>query len=149
MSRPLIIEMSAPGRAEVDGMMITADEKGSIASISAGIEPCHVRLDFSPGFPNLLEIPDQGSAAGKWKIQIAGVNITGGSYSALRDGNRVAVELDVTENWKPFGLPLSMEIFTRAVPVFRTWPATYRWRGVVELGAEPVMSGTWERKGGK
>ncbi|HIH45004.1 MAG TPA: hypothetical protein HA257_08030 [Candidatus Methanoperedenaceae archaeon] len=144
-----MIEMSAPGRAEVDGMMITMDDKGSISSISAGIEPCHVRLDFSPGFPNLLEIPDRGSAAGKWKIQIAGVNITGGSYSALRDGNRATVELDVTENWKPSGLPLSMEIFTRAVPVFRTWPATYRWRGVVGLGMEPVMSGTWERKEGR
>ncbi len=29
------------------------------------------------------------------------------------------------------------------------WPATYRWRGIVELGAEPVMSGVWERKGSK
>lgn len=147
MSRPLMFEMSAPGRAEVDGMMITADEKGSVSSMSAGTEPCHVRLDFSPGFPNLPDIPDRGSAAGKWKIQIAGVNITGGSYSALRDGNRAAVELDVTENWKPSGLPLSMEIFTRVVSTFRTWPASYRWRSVVELGAAPVMSGVWERKG--
>lgn len=149
MSRPLMIEMSAPGGAEVDGMMIIVDEKGSVSSVSTGTEPCHVRLDFSPSFPNLPEILDRGSAAGKWKIQIAGVNITGGSYSALRDGNSVAVELDVTENWKPAGLPLSMDIFTRVVPVFRIWPATYRWRGVVELGMEPVMSGTWERKGGK
>jgi hypothetical protein len=42
-----------------------------------------------------------------------------------------------------------MEIFTRVATVFRTWPATYRWRGVVELGVEPVMSGTWERKEGR
>ena len=45
-------------------------------------------------------------------------------------------------------LPLCMEIFTRVVPLFRTWPATYRWRCVIEFGAKPVMSGTWERKGG-
>ncbi len=44
------------------------------------------------------------------------------------------------------GLPLCMEIFTRVVRMFRTWPATYRWRGVVELGEVPVMSGAWERK---
>ena len=29
------------------------------------------------------------------------------------------------------------------VRMFRTWPATYRWRGIVEIGAEPVMSGGW------
>jgi hypothetical protein len=106
-------------------------------------------VDFLPGFPNLLDLLACGSAAGRWSIRIAGVSITGGTYSASREGDRVAVELDVTENWKPSGLPLSMDIFTRVVRTFRTWPATYRWRSVVELGAEPVMSGVWERKGGK
>ena len=146
ISKPLIIEMSAPGSAEVDGMMIIADEKGNVTRISAGIESCHVKLDFSPGFPNLLEIPNGGSAGGRWMIHIARVNITGGSYHASRKGDSVAVELDVTEQWKPSGLPLSMEMFTRVVRMFRTWPATYRWRGVVELGAAPTMSGAWERK---
>jgi len=146
MGKPLIIEIAAPGSAQVDGMMIAADEKGSITSISAGLEPCHVGLDFSPGFPDLLEIPDGGSAAGRWTIHISGVNITGGSYCVSREGDRAAVELDVTEQWKPSGLPLCMEIFTRVISMFRTWPATYRWRGIVELGAEPVMSGAWERK---
>jgi hypothetical protein len=55
--------------------------------------------------------------------------------------------LDVTEHWKPSGLPLSIEIFTRVVSMFRTWPSTYRWRGTVELGAAPAMSGAWERTG--
>lgn len=96
---------------------------------------------------NNLIIPDGGSdVVGRWTIHIAGVNITGGSYCASREGDRVAVELDVTQNWKPSGLPLCMEIFTRVVRMFRTWPATYRWRGVVELGEVPVMSGAWERK---
>ncbi len=103
-------------------------------------------MDFLPGFPNLPDLPSSGSAAGRWSIWIAGVLITGGSYHASREGDRVAVELDVTEHWKPSGLPLSMELFTRVVRMFRTWPATYRWRGVVELGAAPTMSGAWERK---
>ena len=146
MSKPLMIEMSAAGNVEVDGMMIVGDEKGNVTNISVGREPQKAKLGFSPGFPNLLEIPDRGSAAGRWTIHIAGVDITGGSYSASREGNRVVVELDVTEHWKPSGLPLSMELFTRIVPMFRTWPATYRWRGVVELSDAPVMSGAWERK---
>lgn len=146
MSKPLIVDMAMPGKTEVDGMMIVADEKGSVTQICSGQESVRVELDFLPGFPNLLEIPNGGSDVGRWTIQIAGVNITGGSYCASREGDHVAVELDVTQNWKPSGLPLCMEIFTRVVRMFRTWPATYRWRSVVELGEVPVMSGAWERK---
>jgi hypothetical protein len=149
MSKPLTIKMPAPGSAEVDGMMIVADEKGSVARINAGLEPRQVEMDFLPSFPNLPDLPQGDSSAGRWSIRIMGVPITGGSYHALGEGDCVAVELDVTENWKPSGLPFCMKIFTRVVSMFRTWPETYRWRGVVELGAEPVMSGVWERKGGK
>ncbi len=147
MNKPLIIEMPAPGSAEVDGMKIVVDENGSVTRVSAGLEPRRVEVDFFPGFPNLPEIPEGGSANGRWTIHIAGVNITGGSYCASREDNHVAVELDATEQWKPSDLPLSMELFTRVVRMFRIWPATYRWRGVVELGAAPTMSGAWERKG--
>lgn len=125
MNQPLIVGMSLPGRAEVDGMMIVADEKGRITCISAGLEPRRVEVIFLPGFPNLPEIPEGGSATGRWTTHIAGANITGGSYCASREGNRVVIKFDVTENWKPSGLPLSMEIFTRVVGMFRTWPATY------------------------
>ncbi len=149
MSKPLIIEMPAPGSAEVDGMMIVADEKGSVTSISTGLEPRHVKLDFTPAFPNLPDIPGGGSASGHWSIRIAGVLITGGYYNASSRGDHAAIELDVTEQWKPSGLPLWMELFTSIVRMFRTWPTTYRWQGFVDLGEASVMSGAWERKGGK
>ncbi|VVB96506.1 Uncharacterised protein [uncultured archaeon] len=148
MNRPVLVDLSISGSAEVEGMTVVADGVGSITQISAGQEPRQVEMDFLPGFPNLLELPKGGSAAGRWSIRIMGVLITGGSYYTLREGDRVAVELDVDEYWKPSGLPICMEIFTRVVRMFRTWPATYRWRGIVELGAEPVMSGAWERKDG-
>ncbi len=149
MSRPILVELPVLGNAEVEGMTVIVNGNGSVTRISTGQEPRRIEIDFLPGFPDLLEISDRGSTAGRWTIHIAGVNITGGSYSVSREGDHVAIELDVTEHWKPSGLPLSMELFTRVVPMFRTWPATYRWRGVVELGDAPVMSGAWERKGGK
>lgn len=127
-------------------MTVVADVNGSITRIRTGREPSRVEMDFFPGFPNLLDLTSSGFAAGRWSIRIAGVSITSGSYSASREDDRVAVELDVTEQWKPSGLPLSMDIFTQLVRSFRTWPTTYKWHGVVELGAEPIMSGTWERK---
>lgn len=146
MSRPVLVELHAPGSKEVEGMTIGVDGDGNDTWINTGQEPCRVEADFFPGFPNLLDLASGGSAAGRWSIRIAGVSITGGSYSALREGDRIAVELDVTEQWKPSGLPLSMDIFTQLVRSFRTWPTTYKWHGVVEFGAEPIMSGTWERK---
>ena len=149
MSRPVVVELPTPGSTEVEGMTVVVDGGGSVTRISTGQEPCRVEIDFFPGFPNLLDLASGGSAAGRWSIRIANIPITGGSYSASREDDRVAVELDVTENWKPSGLPLSMELFTRVVQMFRTWPATYRWRGVVDLGEAPIMSGVWERKGGK
>lgn len=130
-------------------MTVVADGDGSVTHITAGQELRLVEVDFLPGFPNLRDMPEGGSTTGRWSILIANIPITGGSYNASREGDRVAVELDVTGHWKHSGLPLSMDIFTRVVSMFRTWPATYRWRGVVELGEAPVMSGAWERKGGK
>jgi hypothetical protein len=146
MSRPVVVELPAPGSIEVEGMTVVVDGDGSVTRISAGQEPCRVEIDFFSGFPNLLDLASGGSAAGRWSIRIAGISITGGTYSASRESDRVAVELDVTENWKPSGLPLSMVIFTQMVRSFRTWPTTYKWHGVVELGAKPIMASTWERK---
>ncbi len=147
MSRPLIVGLPVPGSVEIDGMSIVADRDGNVTRISTGQESRRVEVDFLPGFPNLLCLPTNGSASGRWSIRIAGIPITGGSYRVLRERGRVAVELDVIEHWKPSGLPLSMEIFTRVVRKFRTWPSTYRWRGAVDLGAAPTMSGMWERIG--
>jgi len=145
-SRPLIVELPVPGSVDIDGMSVVADGNGSVTRLSSGQDPSRVEVDCVPGFPNLLDLQDEGSTSGRWSIQIAGVLITGGSYRASREDGRIAVELDVTERWKPSGLPLSVEIFTRVARMFRTWPSTYRWRGVVELGAAPTMSGVWERK---
>lgn len=146
MSRPVVVELATPCSIEVEGMTVVVDGDGSVTRISTGQEPRRVEMEFLPGFPNLPDLSQGGSPVGRWSIRIASVSITGGTYSASREGDRVAVELDVTEHWKPIGLPLSMDIFTRVVSMFRTWPATYRWRGVVELGEAPATSGTWERK---
>ena len=146
MQRPIVLDVPPAGSAEVEGMRVSADDAGRVTRISAGPEGQPVVVDFAPGFPRLDGLGDDGAARGRWSISLAGVLITGGAYQAARTGQRVAVELDVTEHWKPVGLPLSMNILTHLVRMFRTWPASYRWRGAVELGAEPAMSGAWERK---
>jgi hypothetical protein len=57
----------------------------------------------------------------------------------------VQLGLDVTERWRPGRLPWLMRLVTSVVPVFRSWPPTYRWRAAVQLGSRPTMTSKWER----
>lgn len=146
MSQPIIAELTTPGSVEIDGMSIAVDANGTITRLSAGEGTRRAEVHFYPGFPNLLDLIDGGSSSGRFSIRVSGIPITGGAFEAVHRGERVAVELDLLEHWKPTGLPLSIEILTRVLSMFRTWPSTYRWQGTVELGREPAMSGKWMRK---
>ena len=76
--------------------------------------------------------------------------LTGGHWFAEPRDGVVHAGLDVTRRWRPRGLPLLMRLVTTVVPVFRRWPTTYRWRGVLrpdDAGA-PGWSGGWERVAG-
>jgi hypothetical protein len=42
-----------------------------------------------------------------------------------------------------------MGIVTKVAPVFRSWPATFRWSARVMLGGSPSMTAGWQRKGGQ
>jgi hypothetical protein len=147
MNRPLVIDLAVPGIVEAEGTSLTVDRSGGVAQIAAARESKDVIVNFVPSFPNLLGLPNGGSAIGKWSIWITDVLITGGTYSVKRTDHTVTTELDVTDNWKPSGLPLSMKLFNFIMRSFRTWPSTYRWRGTVQIDAIPTMFGTWERKG--
>jgi hypothetical protein len=127
-------------------MTITVDGDRRVSRISCGVEPRNVEMSFRPGFANLIGLPERPQAVGNWTIRLGGVEITGGAYRASRTGDAVAVSLDVTNNWKPSGLPPSMKILTGIVRKFRTWPTTYRWRGVVRDGEPPTMQCGWERE---
>ena len=144
---PVVFEISVPGNVEIDGMRVFVDEYGKTNQISAGQELRKVEVDFDPGFPNLLDLSEGTTEEGRWTFRISDIVITGGTYNLMRKGDSVAVEIDVTEPWKPSGLPLSFEIFTQLVRSFRNWPTTYKWRGIVRLNDTLTMDGTWIRKG--
>jgi len=127
-------------------------------------------LVFVPGLVSLSQLPDGGVALGRWSVNIASyiahvrrqvvigvalgrwsvnivsASITGGHYRLARVENRVEVELDVTEHWKPQNLPLGMNILTRLMRVFRTWSVSHRWLGTVDPGDAPRSLGAWHRK---
>ena len=102
-------------------------------------------LVFTPPWPDLTALPDGDSRQGTWTAETDGAVLTGGTWSARRRGNEVTVGLDVTQRWRPHGLPPLMRFVTTVVPVFRRWPTTYRWRGTLTIGEAPVLSSGWER----
>ncbi len=103
-------------------------------------------MNFLPGFSTLVGLQDGATTEGRWTVRLGGVDITGGGYSVSRAGDSVTVSLDVTEPWKPAGLPLSIKIFTGIVRKFRLWPTTCRWRSIVRDGNPPTMLCGWERR---
>ena len=147
MDMPIVFEATGPGNAEIDGMRVSVDEYRRVTRIDVGRELRKVQVDFDPGFPNLLDLSEGTTEEGRWTFRISDIVLTGGTYKLMRRGDSVGVEIDVTENWKPSGLPLSFEIFTQLVRSFRSWPTTYKWRGIVRLNDTLTMDGTWIRKG--
>jgi len=124
----------------------TPGPDGGLEAFEVSEDDHRARLAFDPPFPALDSLRDRSPATGVWRVRIDGSPLAGGSYTATRRGGTVDVDLEVTEGWRPEGLPPLMKVVTTVVPVFRRWPTTYRWHGTVALdGGE--TSGGWHRIG--
>ena len=138
---PLADVAQAGGEWTADGLAaLTAAEGGATA-----------RLTFTPPLPDAEALADGSALAdgarrtGTWAVEVCGAPITGGTWHAGRTGDVVGLGLDVTQRWRPRGLPLLMRVVTRAAPVFRRWPTTYRWRATLTVGDEPRLTSAWTR----
>jgi hypothetical protein len=106
------------------------------------------RLELEPALPDLAQLRPGAPVEGTWRLGIDGdTAVVGGLWAAERRRDCVDLVVDVTRGWTPKRLPLLMAAVTRVAPVFRTWPASYRWTATVQLGDQPTMTSRWERKG--
>ncbi len=131
------------GSGTLDKIVLSSE--GDVLRLTAGKPGRGAEMSFSPPFPNLDTIPAKMRVEGSWSLSICGTEITGGTYSALRNGAVVDVDLRPTVPWHPGHLPLAMRGLVQFIPRFRTWPTTYMWSGHVELCTEPTMRGAWSR----
>ncbi|MGC0272217.1 hypothetical protein ACO0LV_04365 [Pseudactinotalea sp. Z1739] len=156
LHRRLLIKYAAPllattlGRAHEGALQdlpvvnAGADGTAVLTSRAAG-HAAHLVLD--PAMPDLTAIAPGTREQGRWHVRVDDVRLTGGSWSLRRDDGEVTADLDVTERWRPGKLPLLMRLVTTVMPVFRRWPTSYRWRGVVTSGTIPMLHSVWERTG--
>ena len=137
------VDPAAPGEVRLD------PAGAGIAGLVARRGAAQTALSLHPPLPPLSGLEEGVEHSGSWEAAVDGAAVTGGTWRALRRGERVALVLEVTRRWRPPpGLPLLMRVVTRVVPVFRAWPTTYRWTAEVDLAEEPaLMSSRWQRTG--
>lgn len=145
-SVPVEFETDVPGSVTINDMKIVINNEGRISEISSGQNDKTAEVSFFPAYPNLYNMNDGDAQKGRWIYRIGGIIITGGVYNVNKSNNKFNLEIDVTDIWKPEGLPFSFKVFTYIASFFRKWPATYRWRGIITVTNTVVMTGKWERK---
>ena len=128
----------------VPGPMLAQEGLG-IAAVTAGAGGHVARLNLDPALPDPADLLDGSLIEGGWHVAVDGTRLTGGRWRAARDGDDVELAMEITERWRPHRLPWLMRLVTTAVPVFRRWPTTYRWRATVTLGPTPSLTSRWER----
>jgi hypothetical protein len=123
---------------------VDLDSDSAIAGMTAERGGHHVRLTLSPALPDLSQLEANADTSGGWKLDIDDMSI-GGLWWARRRDQHVDLAMDVTDGWRPTGLPPLMRIMTRVVPMFRTWPTSYRWTATITLDPEPWITSQWKR----
>jgi hypothetical protein len=130
------------------GWRLEATPDGSgVLAVAAEQSGHSARMLLEPALPDPRALADGTVEEGRWHVVVDGARLTGGTWSAERDGDLVRFVLGVTERWRPGRLPWLMQVVTLVMPVFRRWPTTYRWQAVVRLGSAPTMTSGWERVG--
>jgi hypothetical protein len=127
------------GRAELTG------DPSRCASITAERAGHRARVVLDPAMPDVTTLADGDAEEGRWHVGVDGVRLTGGRWSVTRVRDRADIGLEVDERWQPERLPWLMRLVTTAVPVFRRWPTTYRWRAQVQLEPTLSIASRWER----
>lgn len=117
-----------------------------VTTLDAQEDGHQARLCLEPGLP-----APRASATparyGRWHVDVDDVRLTGGPWSVSGSATGACLVLDVDERWEPGRLPALMRLVTTAIPVFRTWPTTYRWRCDLGLGETPTVESRWLRTG--
>ena len=119
---------------------------GGIAVVTAAQGTHVARLRLTPPLPDLASLAPAMPAQGVWEVDIDdNRGVTGGTWYARREPTDVELVVDVTRPWRPAKLPPLMRLVTIVMPLFRTWPTSYRWIGSVPLDGTAPMISRWER----
>jgi hypothetical protein len=142
--------------AHADGVRYDMEANGAfheIRRISRREGDHEVAIEFTPAFPQLMALADGVDVTGEFRITAQpSVGTVRGSWRVVRQGGELHLEVAPDGGWTPGPAPRMARLLFRVESMFRTWPATYVWRGTIQLPpldmplaeAIPFQSG-WER----
>lgn len=107
-----------------------------------------VAIEFSPAFPNLLNLREGATAEGAFRITAgAGIGRVAGTYQLERHGDEVNVQVTPSGGWQPDERKWSVRLMYRLVPAFTDWPKTYHWTATLDVAeVEHIsMRSSWAR----
>lgn len=140
---PLVKQLHS-GTNKCGSFNIDLNDQNKITSYWIDYNNEKVKMILKDGFPNISDLRNNTATEGIWEYRISDDTISGGNYILNRKDHLVAIEFNITKNWKPKKLPFGFIIFTSIVRSFLTWPTTYKWRG--ELNLEDLsLTGKWFR----
>lgn len=123
--------------SHADGVRYELEANGAyreIRRMSLREDEHEILVEFTPAIPQLLALADGATAAGAFRITAqAGLGTVRGSWSVSRQDRELHLEITPEGGWTPGPAPRMARLLFRAVPIFREWPATYRWRGTIQL----------------
>jgi hypothetical protein len=138
--------MTALWNEDVDGPAIETDEVAVTGLLSVGRGGQILSLQFDPPFPDVAAMRPGTVASGRVIARADGRAQFGGRWSACRGNESADIDLAVDQPWDPGPQPLPTRAVFLLLPVFRTWPTTYRWQASVDLSQHPpTIRGGWTR----
>jgi hypothetical protein len=159
--RAEVLEVGSEGElgvfpAEARGVRYQLQANGEYREIRRMIrrEGDHeVVVEFTPAVPHLLALRDGAERSGAFRITATpGSGTVTGRWRIAREGRLLRLEAIPEGGWTPGDVPRVVRLLFRAVPVFRTWPTTYVWRGTLQMPAPPhrvqgslPLQSSWER----
>jgi hypothetical protein len=121
------------------------DGRPALKAMSVASDHHSLRVAFDPPFPDVTQLHGR-MAAGTITIDAGACGTVAGAYRMERTGEGIDITLQPSGGWEPGPAQWGAKLIFRLVPLFRQWPATYVWRGQVDLtGERPWLRGAWER----
>ncbi|WP_278236333.1 hypothetical protein [Isoptericola sp. AK164] len=136
-----------PASAGGPGEAVHAAGTDDLRAVRRTVDGHTARVEFRPPLPDPEALADGARATGAWRVGVDDAVLTGGTWSVTATGSRVEIDLEVTQRWRPRGLPWLMRLVTTAVPVFRTWPTTYAWHAAIPRDDRAPVTAAWRRTG--
>jgi hypothetical protein len=90
-------------------------DKDKTCRIESG--PDTIELKFDAGFPNLLSLQQNEKRDGRWEYSVSSAVLFGGTYTLIREKEKVSIEFDVTRKLETRRTPFQLQAGDLFCPV--------------------------------